>query len=172
MKKETDVVVRYYPETGKGHEIGLILFKNETDKLIEHERVELVLDGESLYFTHSHDGSGLRLNNGKIQLWTLAWMARDWQGEYPLTYDINKGCYKISRCDKQELESDPKYGSRLGEPVQYTPHKNEMPAKKIVNNSEKTILNVLLDKLIQHIDEDKLEPAKTMALAIKSLIND
>lgn len=170
MKKEMDVFINHYPKTTKGHEIGIISFRNDIANLIDSERIELQVDSESIYFIKSRDGHGLKLGHGKIQLWTLAWIAKDWQGEYPLVFDIQKGCYKINRCDRQEFESEPKIGSRLGEPVQYTPHKNETPVKKTAPG-EKVVINILLNKLIEYIDNNKPEAAKNLATSIINLLN-
>ena len=120
-----DVGVFYYPETSKQHDLGLIAFRGEVDKLIDFDRVLVDVTGDIIYFKKDPHGKGLKLSNSKIQLWSLAFIAKTREGQYPLKHDIQHGCYCIRREDAKPLASDKP--SRLGQPVNYTPHVRETP---------------------------------------------
>lgn len=181
--EQMDVSIMYYPETSKGHDLGVISFRNDVSALIDSERVQLEVDGEGLTFKKSTEG--LKLNNNKIQLWSLAWIGRKYRGEYPLKFDIQTGCYKILFCDRKDHKREPEIGSRLGTSVQYTSHKNEGVVGKEINTlvetpietfepsaPEKAVINILLDKLVGYLDAGKLDAAKSMVIAVKNLINE
>ena len=115
-----DVAVFYYPETSKGHDIGVIQFRQDMDKVIDCERVQVEFTYDTCYFKKDPLGKGLKLNNSKIQLWSFAYHAKNWEGQYPLKYDVEHGCYCIHREDAVPNERE--LPSKLGTSVNYTPH--------------------------------------------------
>lgn len=122
-KKLENVAIAYYPETSKGHAIGVIVFQNGSDEHINAERVELDITYPTIYFRTDHKDKGLRLSNSKIQLWSLAHVAKMWEGRYPLQYDEKLKCYCINRNERRPYVRDESLSvSRLGQEVNYTPH--------------------------------------------------
>lgn len=178
-----DVLISYYPDTAQGHDLGNISFRNGCGSKIVHERVKVVVDADNIYFMKDTDGKGLRLNNNRIQLWTLAWIAKNWEGEYPLVYDGNKMCYKVRKEDRQIVETDT--GRNLGRSVNYTPHYGEIakrsdaPRNEVYEEfspkvkehkptpAENTVLDILFGSLFA---SDNIDDVKGIARAIKCLL--
>lgn len=166
--EKLDVSVKYYPETGKNHDIGYISFRDGMGSILDSDRIELHIHNGALYFKKPVKGKGLRLNNSKIQLWSLAQIAKDWEGEYPLKFDPEKSCYKIMYCDRQE--EDKNQGSRLNIPVQYTPHKKEVVSDqpKQLSGVEQIVIDTLFEALLSSTD---LKEAKSIAISIRALLD-
>lgn len=178
-----DVLISYYPDTAQGHDLGNIAFRNGCDAKIVHERVKVVVDADNIYFMKDTDGKGLRLNNSRIQLWTLAWIAKNWEGEYPLVYDSVKGCYKVRKEDRQIVETN--VGRNLGRTVNYTPHYGEIAKRSDVpchgvyeafsptkeehkpTSAENTVLDILFGSLFA---SNNIDDVKGIARAIKCLL--
>ena len=134
-----DVGIFYYPETGKGHDIGVIHFRGDMDKQIGSERVQVEVTYDTIFFKKDPEGKGLKLNRAKIQLWTLAYIAKTWEGQYPLKYDIESGCYCIHRDDVKPHERE--YPSRLGDVHDYPDHKEstiKSITSKVLEAAEKS----------------------------------
>lgn len=185
--KGLDVSIAYYSKTSKDHPIGTIIFRDNMGSLIDSDRIELEVEAEVLRFRKSEDGHGLRLSNSKIQLWSLAWIAELWEGQYPLKFDIESGCYCIHKCDMQDPTIDKKEGLRLGIPVQYTSHKGISNTKQEVaeatNDSdsivpsapqadfqpvERVLLSTLADQIIALSNDNRIT---SVAETIKLLLS-
>lgn len=144
--KLDDVAVAYYSDTSKDHPIGVILFRNGSDQRIQADRVELDITYPTIYFRTDHEGKGLRLNNQKIQLWSLANIAKHWEGIYPLDYDPLLKCYCIHRAKKKLYIKDDT-NPKLGQPVNYTPHYGERASASVVPAGYEIEKETKMDKI-------------------------
>lgn len=187
---DKDVKVVYYPTTCKNHEVACIFFKDDLELCFSFERVMLRFEGDRLYFEEAQPGHGLHLANSKIQVWAIANKLKNWEGYFPLRFDIQTGRYFLEFSDKIELEKDKKEGLKLGSSVQYTKHygvntsKKQSPKevaeeqtevvapKKEQKPSKNNIASVvLLDRLVESIDTGNYDDARELAIAIRTVLS-
>lgn len=97
-----DVRIALYEASKKN--IANIIFFNETELLLECNRVTLVRDGDRLYF-HKGDGivGSVKFSTpykDKLQLWKDYSKVRDLEGRYDLKYDKDHDMYYIDKSEK------------------------------------------------------------------------
>lgn len=118
-----DVSVALYDATKKSN-IARIVFYNDTEILLECNRVKLVREGDRLYF-HKGDAikNSIKLSgklNDTLQLWSDYDKVKDLEGLYDAKYDKDLDLYYI---DKNERLSD------------YDGHKYTIKGSKQVNHN-------------------------------------
>lgn len=166
MERYTYVIIRHYPKTTKGHSNGYIRFADNSIESLIGPRVTIELDTNVLRFHKSIDGHGIKLANSKIQLWSMSWITKLWEGYYPLEYDDISGCYYISKCNRQEVKSNK--GALLGRHINYVSHNGISNVRHKINMNQ----DLIIDAMNRIIDLSNKEEITTIAETIKLLITD
>lgn len=158
-----DVIIRYYEASSKGHDLGYILFANDMDKLLDTDRIEVDATTNHLFFRKPAPGKkGLKVSGGKIQLWALARIAKEWEGEYPLVFDVKADCYcvNLTDCSPIDYTGVPQLGTKVTRPkkkkeveeVKLEPVVEEVPATREEAVEE---INNKIQEAVEHRAERK-----------------
>ena len=99
-------------------------------------------------------------DTGKIQLWALAKLAKEWEGEYPLVFDVASNCYCIHATDCTPIDHE---GLPMLGTAKPRPSKKMEPLKKVISEKVAKVESVVDAQAREQVVEDinkKLDEAR------------
>ena len=175
-KENTNFDVRIALYDGSKKPLANVVFFNDTELLLECQRIKVVRDGNRLYFHRADSTGGIKLsgeNVDRLQLWSDYCKVRDLEGRYDLKYDKSVDLYYIDKTEKLSDDDLSRRGSVKGtKQLNHNPGNREkgvnmtvaIPKHKqiTVKQKGKEVINVTEQKMTK--DAEKVVVTALIAL--------